>query len=78
MPSDRDEVRYPEGPGEEPVENRDLTSAVIDLYRREVDVSLLRSRLRLSIDERFRELMKTQRSVEAMRRAGRESRGVGR
>lgn len=55
--------------------DRDSMSEVIALYRRDVDASLLRSRLRLSVDERFNELMRMQAMVEEMRRAGRASRG---
>lgn len=65
-------------PGEVADADRDSMSEVIALYRRDVDASLLRSRLRLSVDERFNELMRMQAMAEEMRRAGRVSRGEAR
>jgi hypothetical protein len=55
----------------------DSMSEVIDLYRRDVDVTLLRSRLRMSVEERFADLERMQRLVAEMRRAGRAARGDG-
>jgi hypothetical protein len=52
-------------------------SEVIALYRRDVDLSLLRSRLAMTVDERLRSLMQMQRVVEEFRRAGREHREGG-
>lgn len=49
-------------------------SEVIALYRKDVDVSLLRSRLAMTVDERFRDLMRMQVAVEELRRAGRAHR----
>jgi hypothetical protein len=45
-------------------------SEVIALYRKDVDVSLLRSRLAMTVDERFRDVMRMQLVVEELRRAG--------
>lgn len=47
----------------------DSMDAVIALYRRDVDVSLLRSRLKLTPEERMRDVMRMQVAVEAMRGA---------
>jgi len=49
-------------------------SEVIALYRRDVDLSLLRSRLAMTVDERLRSLLQMQRVAEEFRRAGREHR----
>ncbi len=49
-------------------------SEVIALYRRDVDLSLLRSRLAMTVDDRLRSLMQMQRVAEEFRRAGRTHR----
>lgn len=50
-------------------QGHDSIDDVIALYRRDVDVSLLRSRLRLTPEERLRDVMRMQAAVEAMRGA---------
>ena len=57
-----------------PAEAADSMSEVIARYRRDVDVSLLRSRLAMTVDERFRDVMRMQVAVEELRRAGRAHR----
>ena len=52
----------------------DSMTEVIALYRRDVDLSLLRSRLAMTVDERLRSLMQMQRVAEEFRRAGRKHR----
>lgn len=47
---------------------------VIEVYKRDVDRTLLRENLKLSVDERFRKLMALQRFAEELRRAGRAAR----
>lgn len=47
---------------------------VIEAYKRDVDRTLLRENLKLSVDERFRKLMALQRFAEELRRAGRSAR----
>ena len=44
---------------------------VIEAYKRDVDRTLLRENLKLSVDERFRKLIALQRFAEELRRAGR-------
>jgi hypothetical protein len=44
---------------------------VIALYRKDVDVSLLRSRLAMTVDERFLTVMRMQVVAEELRRDGR-------
>ena len=46
---------------------------VIEAYKRDIDMTLLRENLRLSVDERVRNLMALQRLAEEARRAGREA-----
>ena len=48
--------------------------AVIEAYKRDVDRTLIRANLRLTVTERFEKLMALQRFAEEMRRAGREAR----
>jgi len=43
---------------------------IIDVYKRDVDVSLIVENLRRSIDERLETLMRLQAFVEELRRAG--------
>jgi hypothetical protein len=46
---------------------------IIDLYKRDVDVSLIRERLKRSIEERLEDLMELQRFAEELREAGRRA-----
>lgn len=47
---------------------------VIEFYKKDIDRTLLRENLKLSVTERFEKLMELQRFAEEMRRAGREAR----
>ena len=47
---------------------------VIEVYKRDVDRSLLRENLRLSVEERLLKLQKMQRFAEEVREAGRRAR----
>jgi hypothetical protein len=47
---------------------------VIEAYKRDVDRSLIERNLRLSVDERFLQLMELQQFAEELRRAGRAAR----
>jgi hypothetical protein len=47
---------------------------VIEVYKQHVDRTLLRETLRLSVEERFRQLIDLQRFAEELQRAGREAR----
>jgi hypothetical protein len=47
---------------------------VIEVYKRDVDRSLIERNLRLSVDERFLQLMELQRFADELRRAGRAAR----
>jgi hypothetical protein len=48
---------------------------IIDVYKRDVDVSLIVENLKRSIDERLETLMKLQTFVEELRRAGQAAEG---
>lgn len=48
--------------------------AVIDAYKKDIDVSLIRENLRLTVDQRFQQLMKLQEFAEELQRAGRKAR----
>lgn len=43
---------------------------VVELYKRDVDRTLLRERLKLTVDQRLRDLEQLQRDVRELRRAG--------
>ena len=47
---------------------------VIEAYKKGVDVTLIRENLRLTVDERFQQLMQLQQFAEDLRRAGRKAR----
>jgi hypothetical protein len=46
---------------------------VIEAYKRDVDRTLIRENLRLTVEQRFDALMKLQQFAEELRRAGREA-----
>lgn len=46
---------------------------VIEAYKRDVDRTLIRENLRLTVEERFDALMRLQRFAEELRRAGRDA-----
>jgi hypothetical protein len=46
---------------------------VIEAYKKGVDVTLIRENLRLTVDQRFQQLMKLQQFAEDLRRAGRKA-----
>lgn len=47
---------------------------IIDAYKKDVDRTLVRANLRLTVDERFQQLMKLQQFAEELQRAGKVSR----
>ena len=53
--------------------DRDL-DPVIEAYKKHIDVTLIRENLRLTVDQRFQQLMKLQQFAEDLRRAGRKAR----
>jgi hypothetical protein len=48
--------------------------ALIEAYKKDIDVTLIRENLRLTVDERFQQLMKLQEFAEELQRAGRKAR----
>ncbi len=46
---------------------------VIEAYKRDVDRTLIRENLRLTVEQRFDALMRLQQFAEELRRAGREA-----
>ena len=58
-----------------PIRSDDLPrDPVIEAYKKDIDVTLIRENLKLTPDERARKLMALQRAAEELRRAGREMR----
>jgi hypothetical protein len=47
---------------------------VIEAYKKDVDRTLIRENLRLSVEERFEKLMRLQGFAEELRRAGQRAR----
>ena len=47
---------------------------VIEAYKKDVDRSLLRKNLKLTVEQRFRQLMELQRFAAELKRAGRARR----
>jgi hypothetical protein len=46
---------------------------VVEAYKKDIDRTLLRENLKLTVEERLRNLMKLQRFAEEMRQAGRRA-----
>ena len=55
-------------------EKRSDLDPVIEAYKKHIDVTLIRENLRLTVDQRFQQLMKLQQFAEELRRAGRKAR----
>ncbi len=47
---------------------------VIDAYKKDIDRTLIRENLKLTVEQRFEKLMALERFAEEMRRAGRAAR----
>jgi hypothetical protein len=47
---------------------------IIEAYKKDVDITLIRENLKLTIDQRIRQLMELQRFAEELQRAGRKAR----
>jgi hypothetical protein len=55
--------------------NRDIEpDPVIEFYKKDIDRTLLRENLRLTVEQRFEKLMKLLQFAEELRRAGRQAR----
>ena len=53
---------------------RPVVDPVIEVYKQDIDRTLLRENLKLSVEERLRQLMDLQRFAEELQRAGRAAR----
>ena len=47
---------------------------VVEAYKKHIDRTLIRENLRLTVDQRFQQLMELQRFAEELKDAGREAR----
>jgi hypothetical protein len=47
---------------------------IVESFKKGIDVTLIRENLRLTVDQRFQQLMKLQEVAEELRRAGRKAR----
>lgn len=52
----------------------DYRDPVVEAYKKDIDRTLIRENLKLSVEERFRKAMALQRFAEELQRAGREAR----
>jgi hypothetical protein len=50
------------------------TDPVVEAYKKDIDRTLIRENLKLTVEERFRKAMALQRFAEELRRAGRDAR----
>ena len=57
-------------------EERVTPDPVIDVYKKDVDRTLIREQLRRSVDDRVRNMLSALRFAEALREAGRRQRGT--
>jgi len=55
-------------------EPRPAPDPVVEAYKKDIDRTLIRENLKLTVEERFRKAMAHARFAEEMRRAGREAR----
>lgn len=56
----------------------DFVDPVIEAYKKDVDRTLLRENLRLTVEERFLKFQRFMRAVEELRGAANRNRAVGR
>ena len=47
---------------------------VVEVYKKDVDITLIDKNLKLTVEERFRQLMEVQRFYAELKRAGRRAR----
>ena len=55
------------------LDDRISTDPVIEIYKKDVDRTLLRENLKLTVEQRLRKAMEHQRFAEAIRRAGKRA-----
>jgi len=54
----------------------DYIDPVIEVYKKDVDRTLLRENLKLTVEERIRKAIRVHKSVDALREAGRRARAA--
>lgn len=47
---------------------------IVEAYKKDVDITLIRENLKLTVDQRIQQLMELQRFAEELQRAGRKAR----
>jgi hypothetical protein len=55
-------------------ESRSDRDPVVEAYKKHIDRTLIRQNLRLTVDQRFQQLMELQRFAEELKNAGRKAR----
>lgn len=55
------------------MEHDSSADPIVELYKKDIDRTLIRENLKLSVEERFLQAMELQRFAEELRRAGREA-----
>jgi hypothetical protein len=55
------------------IESNPGLDPVIEAYKKHIDLTLIRENLRLTVDQRFQQLMKLQSFAEDLQRAGRKA-----
>jgi hypothetical protein len=58
---------------EENNQKKAASDPVIETYKKDIDRTLLRENLRLTVDQRLQQLMKLQEFAEELRRAGKKA-----
>ena len=56
--------------------SEDVPDPVVEAYKKDVDLSLLRRNLGLTVEQRFLQLMELQRFADELARAGRRARAA--
>ena len=59
---------------DEQLKSRIHSDPVIEAYKKHIDRTLIRENLRLTVDQRFEQLMELQRFAEELQEAGRKAR----
>ena len=70
-------MRYNDGRmkhSQDQAKSRIDSDPVIEAYRKHIDRTLIRENLRLTVDQRFQQLMELQRFAEELQNAGRKAR----
>jgi hypothetical protein len=55
-------------------QSQPVLDPIIEVYKKDIDLTLIRENLRLTVDQRFQQLMKLQRFAEELQKAGQKAR----